>query len=88
MPALGSEPVKEIVQVQFERLGYPLQRPHADFLLPVLQFGQMLPRQFRMVRQHGLCPPRSVRRTRMRLPIRTQMSLAILQAWKTEGVLV
>jgi hypothetical protein len=53
----ASESIEEIVQTQFECLSDPLQSLNADFLFPVLQFGQMLARQLCMIRQHGLCPP-------------------------------
>ena len=51
-----SKPLKELVQIQVECLGDLFERPHADFLVSVFQFREVLPRQFGMVRQHGLGP--------------------------------
>jgi hypothetical protein len=51
-----SEPLKELVQIYVERLGDSFQRSDADFFVPILQFRQVLSRQFGMVCQHGLGP--------------------------------
>lgn len=51
-----SKALKELVQIQVEGLGNLFERPHADFLVSVLQFRKVFPRQFGMVRQHGLGP--------------------------------